>query len=139
MFLPSFFSGRLIDRFGTANIGLAGAAMLVVSMAVAAAGVDFVNFGVALVLLGTGWNFMYVAGTTMIAAAHRPEERGRVQGAAELSIAVIAAVASFASGGLLHGLGWTAVNLAAAPLVLAAAALTLWFARHEARRPAKQA
>ncbi len=139
MFLPSFFSGRLIDRFGTATIGIAGAAMLVVSMAVAAAGIDFMNFSVALILLGTGWNFMYVAGTTMITAAHRPEERGRVQGAAELSIAIIAAIASFASGGLLHGLGWTAVNLAAVPLVIAAAALTLWFARQEARRVTRAA
>lgn len=131
MFLPSFFSGRLIDRFGTSAIALAGAAMLTASMAIAAAGVDFVNFSLALILLGTGWNFMYVAGTTMIAASHRPEERGRVQGTAELAIAIIAAVASFASGGLLHHLGWTAVNLAAAPLVVLAAALTLWFARKQ--------
>ncbi len=133
MFLPSFFSGRLIDRFGTSAIALAGAAMLLVSMVIAASGIDFLNFSLALILLGTGWNFMYVAGTTMIAASHRPEERGRVQGTAELAIAIIAAVASFASGGLLHGLGWTAVNLAAAPLVILAAALTLWFARKQVR------
>lgn len=137
MFLPSFFSGRLIDRFGTSAIALVGAVMLLASMAVAAAGIDFVNFGLALILLGTGWNFMYVAGTTMITAAHRPEERGRVQGAAELSIAIIAAVASFASGSLLHSLGWTAVNLAAAPLIILAAALTIWFGRKQVRLAAQ--
>ncbi len=137
MFLPSFFSGRLIDRFGASNIAIAGAAMLVASLGVAAVGIDFINFSLALILLGSGWNFMYVAGTAMIAASHRPEERGRVQGTAELSIAVIAAVASFASGGLLHGLGWEAVNLAAAPLVILAAVLTFWFARKQPRLAAQ--
>ena len=66
---------------------------------------------------------MYVAGTAMIAASHRPEERGRVQGAAEMSIAGIAAIASFASAGLLNGLGWAAVNIGAAPMLITAAAL----------------
>ena len=133
MFLPSFFSGRLVDRFGAATVGLAGAAILGVSASVAAAGIEFVNFGVALALLGLGWNFMYVAGTAMIAASHRPEERGRVQGAAEMSIAGIAALASFASAGLLNGLGWAAVNIGAAPMLIIAAGLTLWFTRRAAR------
>ncbi len=136
MFLPSFFSGRLIDRFGAANMGIAGAAILGASAAVAASGIAFLNFGIALALLGVGWNFMYVAGTTLITAAHRPEERGRVQGAAEMSIAGIAAAASFASAGLLNGLGWSAVNIGAAPMLIAAAGLTLWFAR---RAPARAA
>jgi len=133
MFVPSLFSGRLIDRFGAANVGMAGAAILGVSAAIAAAGNDFLNFGVALALLGVGWNFMYVAGTTLITAAHRPEERGRVQGVAETLIAGIAALAAFASAGLLNGLGWSAVNMGAAPMLIAAAGLTFWYARRTAR------
>ncbi len=135
MFLPSFFTGRLIDRFGAAAIALTGAVTLGVSAAVAASGIAFLNFGIALALLGVGWNFMYTAGTTMITASHRPEERGRVQGAAEMMIAGIAAVASFASAGLLHGIGWAAVNIGAAPMLLAAAALTLWYARRMSGGP----
>ncbi|MDJ0950378.1 MAG: MFS transporter [Alphaproteobacteria bacterium] len=139
MFLPSFFSGRLVDRFGAANVGIAGSAILGVSAAVAAAGLEYLNFSVSLALLGIGWNFMYVAGSTMITAAHRPEERGRVQGAAEMSIAGIAALASFASAGLLNGLGWSAVNIGAAPMLVAAAALTYWFAKRAAREAPAQA
>ena len=129
MFVPSLFSGQLIDRFGAPAMGLAGAAFLAVSAAVAAAGIDFANFSAALALLGVGWNFMYAAGTTMITAAHRPEERGRVQGTAEMLIAGIAALAAFASAGLLNGLGWAAVNVGAAPLLFIAAGLTFWFSR----------
>jgi MFS family permease len=129
MFVPSFFSGRLIDRFGAAPIGTVGALILGVSGSVAATGITLWNFGVALALLGIGWNLMYVAGTTMITASHRPEERGRVQGAAEMAIAGMAVVASFASAGLLSGLGWEAVNVGAIPILVAVAGLTLWFAR----------
>ncbi len=135
MFLPSFFSGRLADRFGAPNLALAGAAILAASAAVAASGIEFFHFGVALALLGLGWNFMYVAGTIMITASHRPEERGRVQGTAEMAIAIIATAASFTSGALLYGFGWNAVNVGAAPLLFAAAGLTLWYALRTARTP----
>jgi len=120
MFLPSFVSGRLVDRFGAAPVGIVGAAVLGLSAAVAASGIAFLNFGIALALLGVGWNFMYVAGTTLITASHRPEERGRVQGAAEMAIAGTAAATSFASAGLLNG-------------------LTLWHARNSAKPVAVQA
>lgn len=135
MFLPSFFSGRLADRYGAPNLALAGAAILAASAGIAASGIALLNFGVALALLGLGWNFMYVAGTIMITASHRPEERGRVQGTAEMAIAVIATTASFTSGALLHGFGWNAVNIGAAPLLVAAAGLTIWYATRKARAP----
>jgi predicted MFS family arabinose efflux permease len=128
MFLPSFFSGLLADRFGAPRLAIAGAAILAMSAAVAASGIGFLHFGVALALLGLGWNFMYVSGTMMITASHRPEERGRVQGVAEMAIAVIATSASFLSGALLHNLGWSAVNIGAAPLLLIAAGMTVWYA-----------
>ncbi|NJN47383.1 MAG: MFS transporter, partial [Candidatus Competibacteraceae bacterium] len=106
---------------------ITGATILCLSVMVAATGIDLLNFSIALALLGVGWNLMYVAGTTMIAAAHRPEERGRVQGAAEMAIAGIATLAAFATGGLLNGLGWLAVNISSVPLLIAAAGITYWF------------
>ncbi len=136
MFLPSFFSGRLIDRFGAANVAIAGAVILAASAAVAASGAEFGHFGGALTLLGVGWNLMFVAGTTMIAAAHRPEERGRVQGTAETVIAIVATTAAFASAAVLNGLGWTVVNLAVTPLLAATIVLNLWLLRTNGRAAA---
>lgn len=133
MFVPSFFSGRLVDRFGAPAIGLTGAVILAASAVTAAAGIQYLNFAVALTLLGVGWNLMFVAGTTLIAASHRPEERGRVQGLAETLIAGIGAGASFAAAALLNHFGWAAVNLGAAPMLLAAAAATLWYTRRRAQ------
>ena len=131
MFLPAFFSGRLVDKFGAAAVSIAGACVFAVSIALAASGTVFANFLLSSLLLGVGWNLMYVAGTTLIARSHTVEERGRVQGLAELGIATIAAVSAFSSGGLLTFFGWTAVNLGAIPLLLCAASITFWFVRRE--------
>ena len=136
MFVPSFFSGRLIDRFGAPNVAIAGAIVLAASAGVAAGGGEFGYFGVALTLLGVGWNLMYVAGTTMVTASHLPEERGRVQGTAETIIATVAAAASFASAAVLNSLGWTVVNLAATPIIAAVIVLNLWYLRTAGRATA---
>ncbi len=129
MFIPSFFSGPLISRFGAPKIALVGAGLFVLSIATAAAGINYLNFSFALIFLGVGWNFMYVAGTTMITLSHTPEERGRVQGTAEMIVLSVSTVAAFSSGGLLSGVGWQAVNFGAVPLLLIAVFMTWRFAR----------
>ena len=131
MFLPAFFSGRLVDRFGPAVVAIGGAAIFLVSISLAASGVGLLNFWSSSMLLGAGWNFMYVAGTTLVTRSHSPQERGRVQGAAELGIAITAAAAAFGSGALLAYIGWSAVNFGALPLLIIAVAVTLWYAKNE--------
>jgi MFS family permease len=84
-------------------------------------------FQVGLVLLGIGWNFMYIAGTTLLTRSYLPEERGRVQGLSEMTIAACAAAASFGSAGLLNAFGWQAVNIGAAPVLAASLGVTLWY------------
>ncbi|EWY42041.1 MFS transporter [Skermanella stibiiresistens SB22] len=133
MFVPSFFTGRLIDRFGAPGIAALGAVILAFSATVSAWDQVLLNFQIGLVLLGLGWNFMYIAGTTLLTQSHRPEERGRVQGFAEMSIAACAAIASFGSAGLLNGLGWKAVNIGALPFLAAALGVTLWYALQSRR------
>ncbi|UEM22901.1 MFS transporter [Skermanella mucosa] len=128
MFVPSFFTGRLIDRLGAPAISALGAVILGLSAAVSAWDQQLLHFQAGLVLLGVGWNFMYIAGTTLLTRSYRPEERGRVQGFAETTIAACAAVASFGSAGLLGALGWQAVNYGALPFLAAALAVTLWYA-----------
>ena len=131
MFVPSFFTGRLIDRLGAARIALGGVVAFAASAVVAVLGTGFFHFLVSSCLLGLGWNFTYIAGTTQITASHRPEERGRVQGAAEFTIACVGAGASFAAGSLLHLIGWTAVNVGIVPLIVVAGVMNLALLRRQ--------
>ncbi|MCH9674434.1 MAG: MFS transporter [Gammaproteobacteria bacterium] len=139
MFLPAFFSGKLVDKFGAGLVSLVGAIVFAVSITLAASGTALSNFWVSSMLLGVGWNLMYVAGTTLIARSHRPAERGRVQGVAELGIAMIAAVSAFSSGALLTYFGWRAVNVGATPLLIIVVLVTLWFMHTERQAQASPA
>ena len=141
MYVPSFFTGHLIARFGVERIVATGLGLLACAGAVALAGVEIVNFYVALVLLGLGWNFGFIGATAMLAAAQRPEERGRVQGMNDAIVFGCVTLASLSSGGLMNCAGgtaqqgWTAVNLAMVPfLALAISALVwLWIRRGSTR------
>jgi len=132
MFVPSFFTGHLINRFGVEKIMATGLVILAAAGAVALQGVDLANFFVALVLLGIGWNFGFIGATTMLAGSHRPEERGRVQGLNDLIVFGGVTVASLASGGLMNcsggspQAGWAAVNLAMAPFLALAGGALIW-------------
>ena len=124
MFIPSFFSGRLVDRFGADTIALAGMAVLVIAIAIALSGITLPHFYGSLLLLGIGWNFMYTAGSALLTQSHNANERGKTQGIAELIISVVAAIAALGSGILLNIAGWSVVNLIAIPLLLITAVVT---------------
>jgi MFS family permease len=132
MFAPSFITGHLVARFGAVRIIAAGLLTLAAAGGVALHGVTLGHFYGALILLGIGWNFGFIASTSMLAGAHRPEERGRVQGMNDFAVFGLVGVASLASGGLMNCIGtdpvqgWTAVNLAMAPLLALAGAALLW-------------
>ncbi len=128
MFAPSFVTGSLIARFGVTRVLLAGAGMLLASALAALSGIALYNFWAALALLGVGWNFLYVGGTTLLTAAYRPEERAKTQAANEFLTFGVVAMASFASGGVMARIGWNAINYATFPLLLIAAATTAWYA-----------
>ena len=139
MFAPSFFTGHLIARFGVERIVAIGLAILAGAAAVALMGVALPNFFVALILLGIGWNFGFIGATAMLASAHRPEERGRMQGFNDLLVFGCVTVASLASGGLMNCSGgsvvqgWTAVNLAMGPFLALAGGALIWLALRRKR------
>src|SRR5690606_30307751 len=81
MFAPSFFTGTLIKRFGVLNIMLLGVVLSLGCVAAALSGVELAHFWLALVLIGVGWNFMFIGATTLLTECHSPSERGKVQGA----------------------------------------------------------
>lgn len=127
MYAPSFFTGRLITRFGAPRVVAAGLALTAASAAVGLTGVDVAHFWLTLVLLGLGWNFGFVGASAMVLDCHAPEERARVQSLNDFLVFGTMAFGSFLSGGLLTSYGWTTVlwlsfvPLAAAVVAVAAA------------------
>jgi MFS family permease len=127
MFGPSLFTGHLIRRFGVLNVMLAGAALNLVCIGVALAGITVAHFWWALVLLGVGWNFLYTGGTTLLTETYRPEERAKAQGLNDQMIFLMMLVSSFTSGLTVTTAGWTRVNLFATPMVLVVTCALVWF------------
>jgi MFS family permease len=136
MFAPSFFTGPLIRRFGVVPIMLVGAALNLLCIGAALAGIAVMNFWWAMVLLGVGWNFLYIGGTTLLTDTYRPEERAKAQGVNDQSIFIVMVISSFASGMTVTTAGWDRVNLAALPLVALITAALVWFALHQRARAA---
>jgi MFS family permease len=135
MFVPSFFTGNLIRRFGALRVMGTGVLLNGVCIAVALSGVDLMQFLVALFALGVGWNFLYVGGTALFTEAYRPEEKTTAQAAMDTAVMATMTISSFSSGALVATQGWTWLNLGSiAPILLAGAAL-LWLARQRRALP----
>jgi len=124
MFLPSFFTGSLIARFGVLRVMLTGVALLTGHVLTTLTGTGFESFAAALILLGVGWNFLYVGGTTLLTTTYTAAERGRAQATNDLSIFVFGLLSSLSAGALLDAAGWQVTNLLLLPW-LATAALAL--------------
>lgn len=132
MFAPSFFTGNLIARFGKSAIAATGLLLIAAAATIALSGTDLWQFWAALILLGIGWNFGFIASTAMVADLYRPEEAFRVQAMNEFILFSIVAAASFSSGGILASGGWTFVNLLVYPVVATCVvliAIQAWFGR----------
>ena len=132
MFIPSFFTGHLIVRFGVISIISAGLIILGLAGVFALIGVRLENFYITLILLGIGWNFGFIGATTLLATAHGVHERGRAQGLNDMMVFGCVTIASLASGGLMNCSGgtpvngWNAVNLAMIPFLLLAGGALFW-------------
>lgn len=139
MFIPSFFTGHLIVRFGAPQVTAAGLLILGLAGVVALTGVTLTNFYIALIFLGLGWNFGFVGATSLLATAHAPHERGLAQGLNDMIVFGCVTLASLASGGLMNCSGgtpvdgWSAVNYAMIPFLLLAGAALIWLSRQRHR------
>ncbi len=126
MFLPSFFTGSLIKRFGALPVMGVGVLLNLACIAVALSGVDLMQFLVALAMLGIGWNFLYIGGTTLFTEAYRPEEKTNAQAAMDFCVFSTMTATSFASGALVTTQGWTWLNWGSLFPVLVTAAALVW-------------
>jgi MFS family permease len=138
MFVPSFFTGTLIKRFGALPVMAVGVVLYAACIAVALSGIELMQFLTALFALGVGWNFLFIGGTTLFTEAYRPEERTTAQAAMDTFVFGTMTLTSLGSGALVTTQGWTWLNLGSiAPVVLTGAALA-WLA-WQRRRPAAAA
>ncbi len=117
MFAPSFFTGKLIARFGKRSITALGLVMIGLAGVMALLGLDIFHFWGSLILLGVGWNFGFIGATALLTESYRPAERAKVQAFNDFLVFGTVAIASFGSGQLLHSVGWNGINIGMLPLV----------------------
>ncbi len=127
MFAPGFVTGRLIQRFGVHQMIMLGGLLTLGCVAVNVFEPPFFStFLVALALLGVGWNFMFVGGTTLLATAYAPQERVRVQATHDFIVFGSVAMTAVTSGAVQATEGWEVLNLTVVPPVIIAFAVVGW-------------
>lgn len=139
MFLPSFFTGRLIRRFGADTIIFSGIALYCLAVVILLNGVTFWHYFIVLALVGLGWNALYVTGSSIIAGAASPAERAKVQGVSDFIITTCIAISSLSAGGLHYLIGWKSMGLAAlvpTTIIALTTIMAVIATRHSARRAA---
>jgi predicted MFS family arabinose efflux permease len=137
MFVPAFFTGHLIARYGVFTMMMAGIALLVASVAVALMGTTEWNFRLALCLNGVGWNFLFVGATTLLTTTYRPAERGKAQAFNDFMVFGTTTTASLMASVVLELKGWAAINYVALGLVfIAFLVIGLFRLRHPSRASA---
>jgi MFS family permease len=133
MFGPGFFSGRLIGRFGARRVILWGAGLTAACVAVTLSGNSFWHFTLALVLLGLGWNFMFVGATNLLSESHAPAERMRAQAANDVIVFGTVTCTAFASGAIHAAAGWEVLNLLLIPALAVAVVLMAMARRRQGK------
>lgn len=133
MYLPSFFSGLLIQRFGQLKMMWAGLFCYAAAMVIAYLGTGLVNFYGGLILLGIGWNLLFVSGTSLLPQSYRPGESFKVQGVNDFSVFGLQAAAALSSGAIVYNFGWDVLLFSALPvLCIQLALLVFWKGRSSA-------
>ena len=126
MFIPSFFTGHLIRRFGIANIMLSGVLLLGLCVWINFSGTTVTHFWSALVLLGLGWNFLFVGATTLLTETYSPNEKAKAQALNDFIVFGTVTITSFSSGAVQHALGWQTINMAVIPFLVLVGIANLW-------------
>ncbi|SEI57034.1 Predicted arabinose efflux permease, MFS family [Dyadobacter sp. SG02] len=127
MFVPSFFTGDLIQRFGAVRVILCGILIFLLHLSLALSGTELFHFTTGLIFLGVGWNFMFIGGTALLTKSYAAGDRAKSQAFHDFMVYAVATISSFTAGAALDRWGWNVVNLIAAPLLITAFAILLWF------------
>lgn len=133
MYLPSFFTGRLVARFGSIKIMLVGVALMIFYICLALSGTDWSFFAGALIFVGTGWNFLYIGATNLLSTTYSGREKGVAQAVNDMSVFVFTLLCSAAAGTLLNTIGWQSMNKLLLPWVVLLALPLFWLGWHHRR------
>ena len=126
MFLPSFFTGNLIARFGVLKIMFAGLVLFACYIAFALSGLQFHSFAISLILLGVGWNFLFIGSTTLLTGTYTNEEKAKAQAINDMTVFVVGLICSFSAGALLDMIGWKTMNIALIPWLIITTLSLAW-------------
>lgn len=126
MFAPSFFTGHLINRFGVEAIIFIGGLLMLGCIAVNLLGTSVPHFWFALFLLGLGWNFMFIGGTTMLTRTYNEAEKAKTQALNDFIVFTAVTFASLGAGVLQYQLGWRMVNISVVPFILISLLAVAW-------------
>ena len=118
MYVPSLFTGLLIRKLGLIVLLYAGIALNISAVAINLTGETMLAYSLSLLLVGVGWNFMFVGGSTLLSLSYRDNERKKAQGLAETSRFVFSAIATSGAGVMLALLGWKLLGLMMIPVLL---------------------
>ncbi len=132
MFLPSFFTGNLIARFGVLKIMFAGLLLFACYIGFALSGIQFTSFAISLILLGVGWNFLFIGSTSLLTGTYSVAEKAKIyQAINDMTVFVVGLICSFSAGALLDLFGWKAMNMALIPWLVITAASLFWLSQKE--------
>lgn len=129
MFLPSFFTGNLIVRFGVLKVMFAGLLLFACYIAFALSGLQFHSFAISLVLLGVGWNFLFIGSTSLLTRTYTHEEKAKAQAINDMTVFVVGLICSFSAGALLDIIGWKVMNMALIPWLVITALSLIWLSK----------
>lgn len=135
MFVPSFFSGHLINRFGVKRIMFVGAMLGLGCAAINIIGSTTTHFFYGLLLLGVSWNFLFVGATALLTEAYRPAEQFKTQAVNDFIVFTVVAVSSLSAGAINHMFGWEMINYSVIPLYIIVLISILLLSRREERKP----
>ncbi|MCF2859098.1 MFS transporter [Pseudoalteromonas sp. SMS1] len=127
MFLPSFITGKLVERYSAVNITIVGCLFMLACVVTNLLGVGHWYFMIALFLLGVGWNFMFISATALVSQTYEPHERAKTQAANEFFVFSTVVVSSLFAGWLESEIGWQRLNVWSVPIVCIALGAAVWF------------
>ena len=126
MFVPSFFSGHLIKRFGSINVMLLGGLSAAICVAINLSGQSLAHFWFALIFIGIAWNFLYTGGTTLLTETYYPQEKAKAQGFNDLIVFSTVTMAALSAGAIQHNVGWAVVNAVVVPAISLVIVSLIW-------------